>query len=252
MCTLALYFRASNAFPLVIAANRDEFYERPTLAPGLIAHDPDVVAGLDLQAGGTWLGTNEHGLSVGILNRRNAEGPDPTRKSRGLLCLELLQTRGPDEAERLLRSRRAADYNWFNLLVADREQAFVAGNHHDEMSVRRLESGLYVLTNLEVDDFTCPRIAKCYARFQAVTLPDRASGLPALAAALREILSDHELPLDPRLAVPLNTLCIHTPAYGTRSSTLIVHHACGRVEYLHADGPPCQAAYQPVELPWAR
>lgn len=251
MCTLAAYFRVSPTLPLVIAANRDEFHDRPTLAPGVIAHDPDVVAGLDLQAGGTWLGTNEHGLSVGVLNRRNPDGPDPTRRSRGLLCLELLQTRGPDEAEALLRTRDASDYNWFNLLVADRDRAFVAGNRQGAMAVRRLEPGLHVLTNLDLNDFTCPRIAKSYARFQAVELSVAPAAVPALAETLRAILSDHELPLDPRLADPLNTLCIHTRGYGTRSSTLIFHHASGRVDYLHADGPPCQAPYKAVALPWA-
>ena len=80
-------------YPVIIAANRDEHYDRPSAPPALWSTRPKILAGKDLLAGGTWLGVNEHGLLVGILNRRSNSEPDPLTqtRSRGLLCLDLLE-----------------------------------------------------------------------------------------------------------------------------------------------------------------
>src|SRR4051812_4120845 len=126
MCTLAAYVGVSDELPLVVAANRDEFLARPTAEPRGIAHTPWVMAGQDLSAGGTWFGVNEAGMVVGLLNRRRPDGPDPQRRSRGLFCLEALQTRSLADAEAYVRSTTADTYNSYNLLVADRHAAFVA------------------------------------------------------------------------------------------------------------------------------
>src|SRR5262245_35399058 len=90
MCTLAIYFQVSARHPLVIAANRDEFLERPSLPPTVAAGPPWVACGADVVAGGTWLGLNHHQLVAGILNRRTGVPPDPECRSRGLLCREAL------------------------------------------------------------------------------------------------------------------------------------------------------------------
>ncbi|MGH7783160.1 MAG: NRDE family protein, partial [Candidatus Binatia bacterium] len=69
-----------------MAANRDEHYDRPSAAPAILCHDPVILAGRDLRAGGTWLGINQHGLVIGILNRRTTTGTIAQSKyrSRGL------------------------------------------------------------------------------------------------------------------------------------------------------------------------
>src|SRR5215831_485545 len=82
MCTLAAYVRVAPEIPLLIAANRDEYLDRPSAEPGLIAYEPRVFAGQDLSAGGTWFGVNQHGMVVGLLNRRQSDGADATRRSR--------------------------------------------------------------------------------------------------------------------------------------------------------------------------
>ena len=87
MCTLAAFVGLSDTLPLVVAANRDEFLDRPTIDPAVLAVDPWVFAGQDLRAGGTWFGVNQHGMVIGLLNRPRPGGPDPSRRSRGLLCL---------------------------------------------------------------------------------------------------------------------------------------------------------------------
>src|SRR5262249_41577453 len=122
VCTLAVFHRVFPAYPLVVAANRDEFLARPAAPPARL---PELAGGAgggrDLLAGGTWLGLAEPGLVAGMLNRRGSALPDPTRRSRGLLCLELLGATGARAAAASLRDEPPRRYNSFNLLVADRE-----------------------------------------------------------------------------------------------------------------------------------
>ena len=246
VCTLAIYFRQSTNLPLVVAANRDEFYVRPTADPGLLSVHPWTFGGQDLSAGGTWFGVNERRTIAGLLNRRSPEGPDPSRRSRGLLCLEALQQGGPDEVIAWLRTRAAADYNRFNLLVADSDRAFVTVNDGITLSIAELPPGLHVLTNTDVGDPTCPRRARAHQLFARLSLDGRSAD--SLPAALRSILSDHdhaEAAGDPTAA-----LCVHTPAYGTRSSSIVAFaRAQGRMRFWHATGAPCAVDYVETQLP---
>src|SRR5579872_5613581 len=86
MCTLAIYFKALADYPVIVAANRDEYLARPALPPTTLAEIPHIVGGKDLRASGTWLGINEHGMVAGLLNRRNGTlENDSELRSRGLL-----------------------------------------------------------------------------------------------------------------------------------------------------------------------
>ncbi|HUI27159.1 MAG TPA: NRDE family protein [Candidatus Kryptonia bacterium] len=252
MCTLALYRQRFAPYPLVVAANRDELYDRPANAPQLIADEPWVVAGQDLVAGGTWLGVNQAGLVVGLLNRRRAAGlavVDPTLRSRGLLALEMLHCRSADEALARLRSEDGGRYNGFNLLIATPHEAYVAHNADHRVAITVLPPGVHLLTNLELNDPTCPRIAKSARLFESVALTDD-DHAEALVARLRTILSDHSTPLDPRSPLPSNNLCVHTERFGTCSSTIIAFSAeRQRYRLWHAPGPPCDTPFREVPLP---
>jgi uncharacterized protein with NRDE domain len=249
MCTLAAFVGTSDALPLLVAANRDEFLDRPAADPAVLAVDPWVFAGQDLSAGGTWFGVNQHGMVVGLLNRRRPGGPDPSRRSRGLLCLEVLQTASPDAAAALLAGLRPADYNGFNLLVADRHQALVATPDESQVRITRLPPGVHLLTNLDLNDPTCPRIAKSSKHFAALSLPpDGNAGV--LIEPLRRLLADHTTALDPRADV-IDTLCVHKPGYGTRSASIVALDATGRPRWWHAAGPPCRSIFHELTLPSA-
>ena len=250
MCTLAIYFRVNAAFPLVVAANRDEFYARPATPPLRLHDQPWIVAGQDLVAGGTWLGVNSAGIVAGILNRRSNTPPDPTRGSRGQLCLSVLRERTVDAALTRVAQESAAGYNPFNLLIASPDAACVVGNISGTMVQTPLPPGLHVLTNLDLNDFECPRIAKSYGMFEGARRQLDVATLPRFIAALRAILSDHSTPLDPRTDGPPNNLCVHTERFGTRSSTLLLYAAHERRFHMwHANGPPCETAYAEVALP---
>jgi len=252
VCTLALYFQHFEDYPLVVAANRDEFYSRPAHPPRLIADDPWVVAGQDLVAGGTWLGLNQAGLVVGLLNRRSEDGQaavDPTRRSRGLLALEMLERRSLGAALTGLQAEPADRYNGFNLLLATIDEAHVAHNAGRALAITKLERGVHLLTNLRLNDPTCPRIAKSARLFQGISLGST-EGAEALVAHLRPILSDHSTPLDPRAATAPNNLCVHAGAFGTCSASILIYdRRRARFRYWHAAGPPCATPFAEVVLP---
>ena len=107
MCTLAIYFRVVPEWPVIVAANRDEFLDRPTSDPTTLCDNPLVVGGKDLRAGGTWLGISENGFLAGLLNRRVDGSPNPDARSRGVLCLDALRRKTAAEAARSAEVRVA-------------------------------------------------------------------------------------------------------------------------------------------------
>lgn len=261
MCTLSLYFHQFDGYPLVVAANRDEYYERPSAAPQVLSDRPLIFGGKDLQAGGTWLGINQHGLLVGILNRRFEAARDRSdKRSRGLLCLEILAARDPNQAVAILRRQRASAYLPFNLLIASAGSADVAYNEADSIEVVPLDHGLHVLSNAFVFDPRSEKTDAAYGLFLAAAAgaredPDRffregafldsppAEENPPCVAALGQALASHqrhEAGGDPRGAI-----CVHADHYGTVSSSIVVL-AGGerRFTYYHAQGAPCRSPFE--------
>jgi len=251
MCTLAAFVRVFPHHPLVVAANRDEYLARPATPPALLLEvPPRAVGGRDLIAGGTWLGVAESGLVAGVLNRRTSAPPDPACRSRGRLCLDLLGCRSAAAGAARLGAEPAGRYNPFNLLVADPDEAFVASQPRGEgPRLTRLGAGLHLLTNLDLNDPTCPRIAASHQRFAAGGDAFAHDGdVDALLRRLQTILADHATALDPR--GPGN-LCVHAGPYGTRSSSVLLVPADRRgIRYYHADGTPCRTRLEPVPLPF--
>src|ERR1700689_5320684 len=120
MCTFVILRRPGNDWPVLIAANRDEMIDRPWLAPGRHWPDrPEVIAGQDTLAGGSWLGINQQGVGARILNRHGSPGPAPGQRSRGELVLEALDHADAHAAAEALAHIEPAAYRTFNLIVAD-------------------------------------------------------------------------------------------------------------------------------------
>ncbi len=264
MCTLAVYRGVSPRYPLVVVANRDEFLGRASLPPSIWPDDARIVAGRDLVAGGTWLGCRVDGSGrvVGLLNRRpsaNLPASGPGERSRGLLCLETLAASSVDSALSGLDDAAVARYGGFNLFVADLEQALVLDNGDGARRVK-LEPGLSVLTNLDVNDPRCPRLASASRRFDALA-PMLARGASADEAvpALAAVLASHEDGVEvvdeeavrrfgPEAAVRFARICVHVNDYGTRSSSMIFVAGDGAVRYFQADGAPCTASFEEVRI----
>ena len=137
MCTVVFLRRPDHRWPLLLAANRDEMADRPWQKPGRYWPDrPEVTAGRDQLAGGSWLGVNDTGVAAGILNRKDSLGPDPALRSRGELVLEALDHADAIQAAEALAELDPHSYRSFNLFVADNREKLVLkpassyGGHH--------------------------------------------------------------------------------------------------------------------------
>ena len=149
----------------------------------------------------------------------------------------------------LLSALRVDEHNPFNVLVADRTRAVVAQNRSDGMALHELPPGTHLLTNLDLNDATCQRISRSSQRFQKLAgdfaATDDRSGL---VSGLHAVLGDHLTAVDDR--APTDQLCIHTDAFGTRSSSILLMDDAGRLDFLHASAAPCRGVYRRIALPW--
>jgi len=244
LCTVILLRRPSHRWPLIIGANRDEMRERAAAAPARHWPDrPDIVAGLDRQAGGSWLGVNDHGAAAAILNRVGTLGPAAGKRSRGELVLDALDYPDAAEAAQALARLDPDSYRPFNLVIADNRDAFwLAHRGHDGLSVQEIPPGLSMLTARELDDLTSPRIRRYRERFIAAPAPepDRDDW-----RGWQDLLEDTE----PDAALgPESAMRFMLPiGFGTVSSSLIA---------LAAPGAPQRAAWRFATVagqasPWA-
>jgi len=247
MCTLAFYFQQFQALPLIVAANRDEFFSRPSAPPQVLVEKPLVFGGKDLLAGGTWLGVNEQGLLAGILNRRaNPEQTPGTRRSRGLLCLDILQAKNPAEARLFLGKEKGLAYQPFNLLFANADEAWVAYNSEDRIPCVKLERGVHVLSNSAIFDLRSEKLDQAYHLFSEAgerVRRDLEVSQPSLIRLLKGILSNHALREGSK--DPKDAICVHSGAYGTVSSSVIFYGAEeNRYSFYQTSGPPCRSDYE--------
>ena len=245
VCTLALYFRSFDRYPLLLAANRDEHYDRPTLAPTLWDGRPKVIAGRDLRAGGTWLGFNELGMAAAILNRRIDGSPlAPTvARSRGLLCAEILRAKTTTEAVGII-TEDSARYNPFTFVFADKDAAYVAYNDEAKIHLERLQPGLHVFSSAAEFDLHSAKAKRAHAGFARLLDPlDRHAEQPReWLAPLQKILSDHSLADGSNN--PGDAICVHRESSGTVSSSVIfLARTDGQFLSFHCSGPPCQNAF---------
>lgn len=247
MCMLALYFGVFEEYPLIVAANRDEYLERPSASPAILDSAPLVAGGKDLKAGGTWLGVNENGLLVGILNRRSETEVPAAHilRSRGLLCLDLLRGKDAATSRALLGKQNGLSYQTFNLLVADKKEAYVAYNLGGDIVTTALESGLHVISNTAVFDPRSEKMDRAYSLFsRAGSHMNRIKiDINEAVSVLQNHLSDHTVN-EGRGNHPKEAICVHAGAYGTVSSSIIFYSRPERrFRVFFAPGPPCQADF---------
>lgn len=251
MCTLLVAHGLRRDFPLVLAANRDEFFARAATPPTLDRSGPiPFLAGRDTLARGTWLGVNARGLFAGLTNQRAPAGPDAPA-SRGEVVQTLLQhARSVDDAEAYLGALDPARYRPFNLLFGTAEALAVAYVRPDPASVTvaRLGPGVHVLANDVLGSTRFPKAPRTAGLVPEAVL--REAPWPHLADALQRALGDHGLPpqealpppdpwLPTEYAAPLQSLCVHLPHYGTVSAAVIALAPAGLAHFRHAEGAPC-------------
>lgn len=231
MCIAYLSLGAPG-WPLLIAANRDEFHDRPARAAGPWPEAPHLIAGRDLQGGGTWMGATADGRYALLTNYREPGRPvRPGAPSRGLLVSDFLLGASAPEAWIAAIAARADDWAGFNLIVGDARQAWYLGNRDAAHTPRRLEPGRYVLSN-HLLDTPWPKAARLRAALD--TLPPAAwSREPEqVFERLRDTTptDDALLPdtgLAPERERLLSSPFIISPDYGTRCSTVLARSTDG-------------------------
>jgi len=233
MCTLALYTRAGSRLPLLVAANRDEFHDRPAESLAWWGDAVPMLAGRDLAAGGTWTGVDRTGRFGAVTNfREPGQAASPGTPSRGMLVPRFLagDMAPADFIEHLGES--AAEFAGFNLILAGSRSLLYFSNRAAGVP-RQLEPGVYGLSNHELDS-PWPKLTRTRERLAAEI--DR-SGEPDVAA-LFDLLADRRpaddqalpgkgLPGDIERAISA-PFVLH-PRYGTRCSTVLLAGHDGRV-----------------------
>jgi hypothetical protein len=232
MCTLVVIVPEPGGV-LEIAANRDEFLDRPASGPRRWEGMPAVLAPRDEQAGGTWLGVNSHRMFVGVTNR-HAAGRDATRASRGQLVVDALRAPSVEALHAQLTRLGPGVHNPFHLLYADAGgRAGLTWNDGLRVQQRWLDPGLHVLTerSLGAGD-EANRVASIQT-----AVAGRARTVPFDTWA--ELLRRHSSP-DPREGT-----CLHVPAfgYGTRSSFLLQLDPGAVGQCAWTEGPPCTSPW---------
>ncbi|RSE94353.1 NRDE family protein [Achromobacter aegrifaciens] len=223
MCLAVLALHALPGIPVLIAANRDEFHQRPTLPAAQWPDAPEVYAGRDGLAGGSWMGATTGGRHALVTNFREPGRMIENAPSRGALVEDYL--RGTVSPADYLAQVHAAGqaYNGFNLIVGDAREAWYLSNR--DGGPRRLAPGVYALSNHLLDP-PWPKLARTKAAFEAVLRSGPQPDLPALMAALaaRQPADDADLPATGRPLDRerlLSSPFIVSPNYGTRSSSVL-------------------------------
>ena len=232
MCTLIFFHRCRRDWPLLVAANRDERLDRPAAPPRVTGRSPRIWAGVDRESGGTWIGVNDRGLVAGVTNTARGQRP-PAARSRGQLVADLLGESDLSAAVARLEAAAVSDYLPCRILIADRHRAFL-GTLGGRVEIQPLPPGCHVLTNAAPGEPEEPRRAEV-VRLLGVEGPPEGKSIDQL----KQILARHA-------PVPERSVCLHRPAFGTRSASILAIGGTRGPLYLHAEGPPCRSAWSDV------
>jgi uncharacterized protein with NRDE domain len=246
MCLIVFAWRPSHAQPLIVAANRDEFYARPTQPLGRWIDAPHVFAGRDLEAGGTWLGLGGDARFAALTNIRNP-GQPLGRRSRGDLVAQFL-VGGQPVAEFLLEvAGRASEYGGFNLLLGTAKTLHYL--NASDPQPRQLSEGVYGLSNAGLDT-PWPKLLKARNALAAQLHDPQPETLLAMLGD-NEQAPTAELP-DTGVGLATETLLssvfIASPNYGTRASTVVIVNADGSRRIIERSFGPYGGRLGEIEL----
>ncbi len=248
MCTLVLAYQVHPQYPLLVAANREEFFDRPTGACQILDADVGAVGGRDLRAGGTWMGVTRDGFFAALTNQRPETAVDEKRASRGALIMELLR-QGRDSRS-YVQSLHAQEYNPCNLVFGTAEGVHIAyiRDENPEPELVDLTPGVHVLPNGRLNDPAFPAVARATELYQEFAEEDWSGlslGCQRLLAdrTTPAVVPDRNLPFDADVIREISRICVRTPLFGTRSATIVALQKDEVAHYLYCEGPPDQHGF---------
>lgn len=233
MCLIIFAHQVAPDYPLLVAANRDEFYARPTRSSGFWEEHPNLLAGKDLELGGTWMGLSRSGRFAAVTNYRDPGKTKPAPYSRGDLPLHFLTGQKQPQAYLEDLRSRADDYAGFNLLVGDRQSLWYLTNSTQEPP-QQLQPGIYGLSNARLDT-PWPKVTLGKTKLQQVIDKGKVShgSLAKLVSASQpaDARTLSELGQDSEMEQVLSAQFITTPKYGTRATTTLWTTAEGNAHW---------------------
>lgn len=227
MCVIFAAYKQHRKYPLILLANRDEFYDRPTASAAHWEDDLRIYAGRDQVAGGTWIGISTEGRFAAVTNYRDPRAA-PGERSRGALVADHLSSEGSTESYLEGVAANASRYSGFNLLAGRMtkkvNELFYFSNRGD--GIKKLGSGIYGLSN-HLLNTAWPKVSNGLAHFSDLVKQDEIR-LDECFDLLddKTLAADEELP-DTGIGIDkerlLSPIFIRTPVYGTRSSTVVLY-----------------------------
>ena len=233
MCLIVFAYHVHPSYRLILAANRDEFYERPSASADFWKDHPDVLAGRDLKSGGTWLGITKNGKMSAVTNYRDPLTLKSDARSRGKLVSRYLTDKQNPEQYLKRITPQVDRYNGFNLLLGDSNDLFVFSSRGE---TQKLKPGIYGLSNHLLDS-PWPKVVRSRKMLKAA-LEKKGDDLEE---ALFGLLADRRVPPDDKLPFTgigmewerlLSSIFIESPIYGTRSSTVLLIGKNRRVRFV--------------------
>ncbi|NJN46167.1 MAG: NRDE family protein [Candidatus Competibacteraceae bacterium] len=239
MCLILFAYQTHPRYRLLLAANRDEFYARPTVPAAFWHEAPEVLAGRDLQGGGTWLGVTRQGRFAAITNYRNPSDFRSDAPSRGELISQFLRGKESPQAYLDVVARHGQDYNGFNVLVGDSTALWYYSNQSG--SPRRLEPGIHGLSN-HLLNTSWPKVEWGRRKLGELLAADEEPTTVDLFELLanRTRAADSDLPntgVSLEWERKLSSFFIESPGYGTRSSTLVRITSAGELSLTEKTWP---------------
>ncbi|MEZ5530417.1 MAG: NRDE family protein [Porticoccaceae bacterium] len=232
MCLIVLAWQSHPDYPLILVANRDEYYRRPTADAQFWADDSRILGGRDLQAGGTWLGVRKDGRWAAVTNYR--EGATATApRSRGELTSAFLKTEQPLTEYATSVMREGPRYGGFNLLLGEDDQLLYCSNR--QPNPHHLQAGIHSLSNhlLDTPWPKAQHAREALAKQICAVEPDP---VELLACLQRDEPYPDELLPNTGVGIELERLLsppfIRSESYGTRCSTVLMKHRSGRIRFL--------------------
>lgn len=229
---MCLIFTAINYHPvykLIIAANRDEFYNRQTAPANYWADYPNVLGGRDLQAGGTWMGITKAGKISMLTNFRDPKSIMADAPSRGHLVADYLEK--DVDPEPYLKSLQPAKYNGFNLILGNVDELWYISNYKD--GITKLDNGLYGLSN-HLLDTPWPKVVRGKMKLAPLLGKSDLTTSDLMEFLYDDYIATENLPstgVSPELEKALSSMFIKTTGYGSRCSTVVLVDKENRVRF---------------------
>ncbi len=227
MCLIAFAWDVHPKYKLIVSANRDEFYKRPTALAGFWEDIPNILGGRDLEANGTWMAVSANGKFAAVTNFRDLSNIREDAKSRGDIPTDFLNGSLPPYEFLQALHDHSEDYNGFNVIVSDQNEMVHYSNY--ERKINLIKRGIHGLSNALLDT-PWPKVERVKQKFgNAINEDFTAEGLIEMMSdvelADEQVLPDTGIPKDMELS--LSAMCIRMEGYGTCCSTVITMDRMG-------------------------